>query len=72
MQNSLRFVKFILFGSLIILFLRKRNINCFGENTLYRQEANMFNEWHPERNIEFSSVTRILTKFKRYGVAEND
>ncbi|MBZ5796171.1 DUF4817 domain-containing protein, partial [Burkholderia contaminans] len=42
-----------------------------GENTPYRQVADIFNGRHPGKNIQHSTVLRIMKKSKQSGSVEN-
>lgn len=42
-----------------------------GENTVHRVAANIFNERHPGKNVQQSTVSRIMAKFKSTGSVEN-
>lgn len=43
-----------------------------GETNRHRDVAQIFNNRHPNRNIQQSTVSRILTKFKQTGSVENN
>ncbi|KAI4458115.1 hypothetical protein MML48_7g00007138 [Holotrichia oblita] len=42
-----------------------------GENTSHRVAANIFNERHPGKNVQQSTVSRIMVKFKSTGSVES-
>lgn len=43
-----------------------------GENTPSRQVADIFNSRHPNRNVNHTTVTRLLNKFKETGSINNN
>lgn len=43
-----------------------------GENTPSRQVTNIFNARHPNRNVNHTTITRILNKFKETGSINNN
>lgn len=43
-----------------------------GENMPHRQVSAIFNERHPEKNLQHSTVSRIMSKFRETGSVQNN
>lgn len=71
-QNASKFIKYI---KMVLLSCEEKIkiVLIVGENyKTHREAAIIFNDRHPNKNINHSTVTRIMNKFKTTGSLNNN